>query len=156
MYGLFFHILHVYIKSMKSFNCIAVVFEVLILAALWIYLEYSNPNGLIIHKTGATPDSFSSVNYLFCKGIGCFLVYLLCTCALIPFIKLKNFFKILPMLIIFGLYVFNVLIFAILSLNRENIAIEILSMALLFLIPIFGIYFFLCIIMEVAGVEPAS
>ena len=60
------------------------------------------------------------------------------------------------MLIIFGLYVFNVLIFAILSLNRENIAIEILSMALLFLIPIFGIYFFLCIIMEVAGVEPAS
>ena len=42
------------------------------------------------------------------------------------------------------------------GVDPENIAIEILSMALLFLIPIFGIYFFLCIIMEVAGVEPAS
>ncbi len=134
-------------KSVKTLNYIAILFEILLLVGFWIYLGRSNPDGLIIHKTCTTPDSFLSVNNLFFKGIECFLAYIICACILIPFRQVKNFLKIFPILVIFGLYVFNTLIIGILSLNVENIFIEIITAILLFFIPIIAIYFILCIIM---------
>lgn len=104
------------------------------------------PNELIIHKTGKTPDSFISVNYLFLRGVEYFFIYLLSTCISIPLIGIKNFFKILPQFLIFGLYVFTTLILGVLSLNIESIFIDALMRILLIFVPIFAIYLILCII----------
>lgn len=134
------------IKLIKNLKFLTILFEISLLFLFWLYLYSLYPNELIIHKTGKTPDSFISANYLFFKGIEYLFIYLLCTCILIPIMGIKNFFKILPQFFIFGLYVFTTLILGVLSLNIESIFIDALTRILLIFVPIFAIYLILCII----------
>ena len=137
---------HMSIKLIKNLKFLTILFEISLLILFWLYFYSLYPNELIIHKTGKTPDSFISANYLFFRGVEYFLIYLLCTCILIPIMGIKNFLKILPQFFIFGLYVFTTLILGVLSLNIESIFIDALMIISLIFVPIFAIYLILCII----------
>ena len=64
------------IKLIKNLKFLTILFEISLLILFWLYFYSLYPNELIIHKTGKTPDSFISVNYLFFSCVEYFLIYL--------------------------------------------------------------------------------
>ena len=134
-------------KFIKNAKSIVIIFEGLSLIFLWIYLNCYCPSEIILHKTWGTPDSLSTTNYIFYKGVQYFVLYLFCTCILVPFLQ-KYFLKIFPYFVILGLYVFNALTITILSINIENIFIGIVARLILFFVPIVTIYIVSCIVMQ--------